>query len=174
LPGLFLFRRAQVRLDAGFQVSAGCAVSVRPGWSCPPGKAGGWVDPDAVRTALRPDTWLVSIMQVNNETGVCQPLAAIADGVESHPAWFHTDAAQGFGKDFDPLRHRRLDMISHSGHKNLRPQGHRRPDRAPAWLPQLPLRPCATSRQLRAEPGSANRVDGGGAIRPAGTAGDRA
>ena len=93
LPRLFLFRRAQVRLDAGFQVSAGCAVSVRPGWSCPPGKASGWVDPDAVRTALRPDTWLVSIMQVNNETGVCQPLAAIADGVESHPAWFHTDAA---------------------------------------------------------------------------------
>lgn len=88
-----------------------------------PVTAGGWVDPDAVRAALRPDTWLVSIMQANNETGVRQPLTAIADVLEDHPAWFHTDAAQGFGKDLDPLRHPRIDLISISGHKLHGPKG---------------------------------------------------
>lgn len=88
-----------------------------------PVTAGGWVDPEAVRAALRPDTWLVSIMQANNETGVRQPLAAIAEVLKDHPAWFHTDAAQGFGKDLEPLRHPRIDLISLSGHKLHGPKG---------------------------------------------------
>jgi cysteine desulfurase len=88
-----------------------------------PVTAGGWVDPEAVRAALRPDTWLVSIMQANNETGVRQPLAAIAEVLKDHPVWFHTDAAQGFGKDLDPLRHPRIDLIGLSGHKLYGPKG---------------------------------------------------
>ena len=88
-----------------------------------PVTACGWVDPDAVRAALRPDTWLVSIMQANNETGVRQPLAAIAEVLKDHPAWFHTDAAQGFGKDLEMLRHPRIDLISISGHKLYAPKG---------------------------------------------------
>jgi cysteine desulfurase len=62
-------------------------------------------------------------MQVNNETGVRQPLEAIAEVLRDHPAYFHTDAAQGFGKDLESLRHPRLDLISLSGHKIYGPQG---------------------------------------------------
>lgn len=85
--------------------------------------ASGLVDPDALRKALRDDTLLVSIMQVNNETGVRQPLDALAKVLEDHPAYFHTDAAQGFGKDLEPLRNPRLDLISVSGHKIYAPKG---------------------------------------------------
>jgi len=62
-------------------------------------------------------------MQVNNETGVRQPIAAIADLLDHHAAYFHVDAAQGYGKDIDPLRHPRIDLISVSGHKVHAPQG---------------------------------------------------
>ena len=85
--------------------------------------AGGAVDPRAIRAALRPETFLVSVMQVNNETGVRQPLDAIAEVLTGHEAWFHTDAAQGFGKDLEPLRNPRIDLISISGHKLYAPKG---------------------------------------------------
>jgi len=85
--------------------------------------ASGAVDPAALREALRPDTWLVSIMQVNNETGVRQPLAELARILDGHSAYLHTDAAQGFGKDLDTLRDPRLDLISISGHKLFAPKG---------------------------------------------------
>jgi cysteine desulfurase len=84
---------------------------------------GGFVDPAAVRAALRPETFLVSVMHVNNETGVCQPLAEIAEVLKDHPAYFHTDAAQGFGKDLETLRNPRIDLISISGHKIYAPKG---------------------------------------------------
>lgn len=85
--------------------------------------ASGAVDPEAIRAALRPETFLVSVMQANNETGVRQPLDAIAEALEGHDAWLHTDAAQGFGKDLEPLRNRRIDLISISGHKLYAPKG---------------------------------------------------
>lgn len=85
--------------------------------------AGGAVDPEAIKSALRPDTLLVSVMQVNNETGVRQPLEKIAKVLEGHPAYFHTDAAQGFGKDLNSLRNPRIDFISISGHKIYAPKG---------------------------------------------------
>jgi cysteine desulfurase len=84
---------------------------------------GGWIAPEHVRDALRPDTLLVSIMHANNETGVLQPVAEIADAIGDHPAFFHVDAAQGFGKDVEPLQHPRIDMISVSGHKIHAPKG---------------------------------------------------
>jgi cysteine desulfurase len=62
-------------------------------------------------------------MQVNNETGVRQPLADLARVLDGHPAYLHTDAAQGFGKDLDALRDPRLDLISISGHKLFAPKG---------------------------------------------------
>lgn len=83
----------------------------------------GAVDPDAIRAALRSDTLLVSVMQVNNETGIRQPLDEIAEILKDHPAYFHTDAAQGFGKDVEPLRNPRIDLISISGHKIYAPKG---------------------------------------------------
>jgi len=83
----------------------------------------GAVDPESIRAALRPETFLVSVMQINNETGVRQPLDGIAEVLSGHDAWFHTDAAQGFGKDLEPLRNPRVDLISISGHKIYAPKG---------------------------------------------------
>lgn len=91
--------------------------------SLAPVEPSGVVRVDAVRDALRPDTLLVSVMHVNNETGIMQPLAEIAAILDGHPAYLHADAAQGFGKEFNLLRNRRLDMISVSGHKIYGPQG---------------------------------------------------
>jgi len=88
-----------------------------------PPTPGGWVDPAAVREAVRDDTLLVSIMHVNNETGVIQPVGEIARLLASHPAYLHIDAAQSFGKLIEPLRDPRIDLISISGHKICAPKG---------------------------------------------------
>jgi cysteine desulfurase len=82
----------------------------------------GAVDPEEVLAAVRSDTLLVSVMHVNNETGVRQPITAIADGLDASP-FLHTDAAQGFGKVSEDLRHPRIDLISISGHKIFAPKG---------------------------------------------------
>lgn len=84
---------------------------------------GGWVDPNEVRAALRPDTLLVSVMHVNNETGVLQPIQEISQHLQNHEAFFHVDAAQGFGKRVKDLKDRRIDLISASSHKIYGPQG---------------------------------------------------
>ncbi len=83
----------------------------------------GVVSLDALRDALRPDTHLVSVMHVNNETGIVQPIEGVAEILASHSAFFHTDAAQGFGKDLNQLQHPRIDLISVSGHKIFAPKG---------------------------------------------------
>ena len=83
---------------------------------------GGWVRAQDVIDAVREDTYLVSVMHVNNETGVIQPLAAIADGIAAHPAYFHTDASQGFGKETEELTPR-IDLLSVSAHKLYGPKG---------------------------------------------------
>lgn len=88
-----------------------------------PPTSGGWVDPAALASALRPDTLLVSVMHANNETGELQPLSDLCAVLGSHEAFLHTDAAQGFGKDLDALRNRRIDLISISGHKLYAPKG---------------------------------------------------
>lgn len=85
--------------------------------------ANGVVTAEAIRAALRPDTLLVSVMHANNETGAIQPLLDIADALEGHEAFFHVDAAQGYGKDPAPLRSKRIDLISVSGHKIYGPVG---------------------------------------------------
>jgi cysteine desulfurase len=88
-----------------------------------PPTAGGWVEAQAVRQAVRDDTLLVSVMQVNNETGVRQPIAEIARLLDGLDLYFHVDAAQGFGKEIEPLCDARIDLISISGHKIYGPQG---------------------------------------------------
>ncbi len=88
-----------------------------------PPTEGGWVDPAELRNALRKDTLLVSVMQANNETGVIQPMAEFLDVMNDHPAYFHTDAAQGFGKLVNSLNHSRIDLTSISGHKIFGPKG---------------------------------------------------
>lgn len=83
----------------------------------------GAVTAEQVRGALRPDTLLVSVMHVNNETGVIQPLPEFCRVLEKHDAFFHVDAAQGFGKCIPELESQRIDFISISGHKIYAPKG---------------------------------------------------
>jgi cysteine desulfurase len=85
--------------------------------------SGGYVEPDAVVAALRPDTLAVSVMAVNNETGVIQPLPEIIEAVSGHDAYLHVDGAQAFGKELSLLRSPRIDLISISGHKIYAPKG---------------------------------------------------
>lgn len=85
--------------------------------------ASGAISPDQIKSVLRPDTLLVSVMHVNNETGIRQPLAGIASVLKDHDAYFHVDAAQGFGKDIEALRESRIDLISASSHKVYGPLG---------------------------------------------------
>lgn len=79
--------------------------------------------PEQLAAALRPDTLLVSTMHVNNETGVMQPLAEAAEVLAGHEAFWHVDAAQGYGKELEALLNRRIDMIAVSGHKIYGPKG---------------------------------------------------
>ncbi|GLS00435.1 putative L-cysteine desulfurase [Brevundimonas denitrificans] len=83
----------------------------------------GRISASSVLEAVREDTLLVSVMQANNETGVLQPIDAVADGLADHHAIFHVDAAQGYGKDLVPLRHPRIDLIAVSAHKIFGPKG---------------------------------------------------
>ena len=85
----------------------------------------GIIEPDALREALRPDTILVSLMLVNNETGAVTDLAAMSRVLkeEKSQALLHTDAVQGFMKlDFTPKIFG-CDLVSISGHKIHAPKG---------------------------------------------------
>lgn len=81
----------------------------------------GRVETASILAAVRSDTLLVSVMHVNNETGVIQPVEEIAAGLPDD-VYFHVDAAQSFGK-IDGLTNPRIDMISASGHKLFAPKG---------------------------------------------------
>ncbi|AXI78540.1 cysteine desulfurase DndA [Peterkaempfera bronchialis] len=82
----------------------------------------GRVEVEAVMERLRPDTLLVSLMHVNNETGVIQPVADLARELRTTATYLHVDAAQGYGKIPDDLV-APIDMISISGHKIGAPKG---------------------------------------------------
>ena len=88
-----------------------------------PAGSDGRISVAELRKALRPETLMVSTMQINNETGIIQPLAEIAEVLADHSAFWHVDAAQGFGKELDSITHPRIDMISISGHKIYGPKG---------------------------------------------------
>ena len=83
----------------------------------------GLVSPDELAAALREDTILVSIMQVNNETGVVQDLAPLAEMAHLRGALFHSDAAQSLGKVSIDVSSQRLDLVSLSAHKAYGPKG---------------------------------------------------
>ncbi|AWL90515.1 cysteine desulfurase DndA [Streptomyces griseus] len=82
----------------------------------------GRVSTEAVLKKLRPDTLLVSLMHVNNETGVIQPVAELAEELRGTSTYFHVDAAQGYGKVPQDLT-APIDLISISGHKVGAPKG---------------------------------------------------
>ena len=83
----------------------------------------GRIDPIDLKSKIRKDTLLISIMAVNNETGIIQPIEEIIDIIKDHECYFHVDAAQCFGKDLDILKNKRIDLISISGHKIYGPKG---------------------------------------------------
>lgn len=88
-----------------------------------PPESNGRVDAEKILAALRNDTLLVSLMHVNNETGVIQPVEKVADGLNGREVLFHVDAAQGFGKELNALQDNRIDFISISSHKIFGPVG---------------------------------------------------
>ncbi|KAI0636667.1 cysteine desulfurase NFS1 [Trametes polyzona] len=77
-----------------------------------------------LEAAIRPDTSLVSIMTVNNETGVIQPIKEIGEIVRKHRGvYLHTDAAQAVGKIPVDVNEMNVDLMSISGHKIYGPKG---------------------------------------------------
>ncbi|WP_286830242.1 MULTISPECIES: cysteine desulfurase DndA [Kordiimonas] len=97
--------------ERGFEITL-----IKPNENC-------LIDPVEVKAAVRSDTLLVSVMHVNNETGVRQPLAEICDLLRHEDVYIHTDAAQGFGKVIDDLTDPRIDLISVTSHKIYGPIG---------------------------------------------------
>jgi cysteine desulfurase len=88
-----------------------------------PVRPDGLLEPDALRQALAVPTLLVSVMAVNNETGVIQDIAALAAIVKQAGALFHSDLAQAVGKiPLDVMRWK-FDLGSISGHKLYGPKG---------------------------------------------------
>jgi cysteine desulfurase len=84
---------------------------------------GGYVDPQAVLAAITPDTQLVSIMHVNNETGVVQDVEAIGAACRERGVLFHVDAAQSVGKLPLALDAAPIDLCSLTAHKLCGPKG---------------------------------------------------
>jgi cysteine desulfurase len=88
-----------------------------------PVKQNGLIDLDQLREVVTEKTALVSVMAVNNEIGVIQPLAEIGKICREKGAFFHTDAAQGAGKIPLDVEAMNIDLMSISGHKIYGPKG---------------------------------------------------
>ncbi|KAG0556561.1 hypothetical protein KC19_11G062600 [Ceratodon purpureus] len=88
-----------------------------------PVKKDGMIDVAHFEKAIRKDTGLVSIMAVNNEIGVIQPLSELGDICRKNKIFFHTDAAQALGKIRLNVDELKIDLMSLSGHKIYGPKG---------------------------------------------------
>ncbi len=83
----------------------------------------GLIAPEEVAEAIKDDTTLVSIMHVNNETGVVQDIAALGECCRSRGVLLHVDAAQSIGKVPVPLDQWAVDLVSLTAHKAYGPKG---------------------------------------------------
>lgn len=88
-----------------------------------PVQANGLIDLDELRAAIDDETALVSVMGVNNEIGVIQPLAEIGAICRERKVFFHTDCAQAVGKIPLDVNAMNIDLMSISGHKIYGPMG---------------------------------------------------
>ena len=86
-------------------------------------QANGLIDLEAFKQAIRPDTVVVSVMFVNNEIGVIQPISEIGEICREKGIIFHVDAAQATGKVDIDLSTLKVDLMSFCGHKTYGPKG---------------------------------------------------
>jgi cysteine desulfurase len=86
-------------------------------------KDDGLIDLAALQAAIQPDTILVSVMSVNNEIGVIQPIAEIGEICRAKGIIFHVDSAQATGKIVIDLQALKVDLMSFSAHKTYGPKG---------------------------------------------------
>lgn len=83
----------------------------------------GRVSSEAVLSRVTEKTLLVSMMHVNSETGIIQPIEEVGAALAGTSVYFHVDATQGFGKLNDTLQCTKYDMLSIAAHKLGGPQG---------------------------------------------------
>lgn len=83
----------------------------------------GQVNAQEILDKVREDTLLVSIMHVNNETGIIQPVDILGGELEKRNVLFHVDATQSCGKLVEEIRNLKYNMLSFSAHKLKGPQG---------------------------------------------------
>ena len=83
----------------------------------------GLITIEQLKEAIRPDTILVSVMWVNNEIGVIQPMDEIGELCRSKGIIFHTDAAQATGKTLNDLEKTKVDLVTITAHKTYGPKG---------------------------------------------------
>lgn len=83
----------------------------------------GSINAEDVLSLVREDTLLVSVMHVNNETGIIQPVQEIGDVLAEKDVLFHIDATQSCGKLVEEIRNLKYNMLSFSAHKLMGPQG---------------------------------------------------
>lgn len=100
-----------------FLETHGCTVDyVRP-------DEGGRIKTEQIMELVTDKTLLVSMMHVNSETGIIQPIEEVGSALAETPTYFHIDATQGFGKLNDAIRKTPYNMISFTSHKVGGPQG---------------------------------------------------
>ncbi len=83
----------------------------------------GFVSPEAIRAAIRPDTVLISVMTANNEIGTIEPIRRIGQIAHEHGILFHTDAVQAYGHIPIDVIADEIDLLSASAHKLNGPKG---------------------------------------------------